>query len=42
LFVVLLVMAPPSQELEPPANQGRFKALGIERVTRSNQYSRDV
>jgi hypothetical protein len=24
LFVVLLVMAPPSQELEPPANPGRF------------------
>src|SRR6202789_3947232 len=24
LFVVLLVMAPPSLELEPPANQGRF------------------
>jgi hypothetical protein len=26
LFVVLLVMAPPSQELEPPANPGRFNA----------------
>ena len=25
LFVVLLVMAPSSQELEPPANPGRFK-----------------
>src|SRR6185503_10400537 len=25
LFVVLLVMAPPSQELEPPAIPGRFK-----------------
>lgn len=24
LFVVLLMMAPPSQELEPPANPGRF------------------
>ncbi|WP_247387070.1 MULTISPECIES: hypothetical protein, partial [unclassified Bradyrhizobium] len=24
LFVVLLVMAPSSQELEPPANPGRF------------------
>jgi hypothetical protein len=24
LFVVLLVMAPPSQELEPPTNPGRF------------------
>jgi hypothetical protein len=24
LFVVLLVMAPPSQELEPPAILGRF------------------
>jgi hypothetical protein len=24
LFVVLLVMAPPSQELEPPINPGRF------------------
>jgi integrase len=24
LFVVLLVIAPPSQELEPPANPGRF------------------
>ena len=27
MFVVLLVMAPPSQELEPPANPGRFSAL---------------
>ncbi|MGY4319557.1 hypothetical protein ACVWW1_008884 [Bradyrhizobium sp. JR3.5] len=26
MFVVLLVMAPPSQELEPPAIPGRFKA----------------
>src|SRR3954447_2976844 len=26
LFVVLLMMAPPSQELEPPANPGRFIA----------------
>jgi hypothetical protein len=25
LFVVLLIMAPPSQELEPPINPGRFK-----------------
>ncbi|MER8376831.1 hypothetical protein, partial [Mesorhizobium sp. M1406] len=25
LLVVLLVMAPPSQELEPPINPGRFK-----------------
>lgn len=25
LFVVLLVMAPSSQELEPPANSGRFR-----------------
>jgi hypothetical protein len=25
LFVVVLVMAPSSQELEPPANPGRFK-----------------
>jgi hypothetical protein len=24
LLVVLLVMAPPSQELEPPTNPGRF------------------
>jgi hypothetical protein len=43
LFVVLLVMAPSSQELEPPANPGRFrtplegkaisnKALGISEV----------
>jgi hypothetical protein len=24
LFVLLLVMAPSSQELEPPANSGRF------------------
>jgi hypothetical protein len=28
LFVVLLVMAPPSQELEPPAIPGRFTAMG--------------
>jgi hypothetical protein len=27
LFVVLLVMAPSSQELEPPANPGRFKLV---------------
>jgi hypothetical protein len=27
LFVVLLVMAPSSQELEPPANPGRFKPV---------------
>jgi hypothetical protein len=27
LFVVLLVMAPSSQELEPPANPGRFMPL---------------
>jgi len=27
LFVVLLVMAPPSQELEPPTNPRRFKML---------------
>src|SRR5436305_12370535 len=26
LFVVLLVMAPSSQELEPPANPGRFRS----------------
>ncbi|WP_210287065.1 hypothetical protein, partial [Ancylobacter tetraedralis] len=26
LFVVLLVMAPPSQELEPPTNPARFKS----------------
>jgi hypothetical protein len=26
VFVVLFVMAPPSQELEPPANPGRFTA----------------
>jgi len=25
LFVVLLVIAPPSQKLEPPTNPGRFK-----------------
>jgi hypothetical protein len=25
LFVVLLVIAPPSQELEPPTNPARFK-----------------
>ncbi|WP_205411719.1 hypothetical protein, partial [Sphingomonas carotinifaciens] len=24
LFVVLLIQAPPSQELEPPTNPGRF------------------
>ena len=27
MFVVLLMMAPPSQELEPPANPARFKAM---------------
>jgi hypothetical protein len=27
LFVVLLVIAPPSQELEPPTNPGRFRAM---------------
>jgi hypothetical protein len=27
LFVVLLVIAPPSQELEPPTNPGRFTIL---------------
>ncbi|MES3044943.1 hypothetical protein, partial [Sphingomonas faeni] len=32
LFVVLLVMAPPSQELEPPTNPARF----------SNASSRDI
>src|SRR5664279_3368576 len=29
LFVVLLVMAPPSQELEPPAIPGRFKTIHL-------------
>jgi hypothetical protein len=28
LFDVLLVMAPPSQELEPPTNPGRFNQSG--------------
>jgi hypothetical protein len=27
LFVVLLMMAPPPQELSPPANPGRFKSI---------------
>jgi hypothetical protein len=26
-FVILLISAPPSQELEPPANPGRFRYL---------------
>jgi uncharacterized protein (TIGR02118 family) len=34
LFVVLLVMAPSSQELEPPANPGRFKELKKVEVAR--------
>jgi hypothetical protein len=29
LFVVLLIQAPPSQELEPPANPARFKAKSV-------------
>lgn len=29
LFVVLLVMAPPSQQLEPPINPGRFTSATI-------------
>jgi hypothetical protein len=41
LFVVLLVMAPPSQELEPPAIPGRFIVSGLglsfHRTSRSNQ-----
>ncbi|MES3044433.1 sensor domain-containing phosphodiesterase, partial [Sphingomonas faeni] len=31
LFVVLLVMAPPSQELEPPTNPARFKHTELDR-----------
>ena len=40
LFVVLLVMAPSSQELEPPANPGRFSfALGRDGEDRRLQES---
>ncbi|KTT67955.1 hypothetical protein NS319_16190 [Sphingomonas sanguinis] len=30
MFVVLLIQAPPSQELEPPANPGRFNPPSCE------------
>jgi hypothetical protein len=45
LFVVLVVMAPSSQELEPPANPGRFSIarsiLWIERALLVTNRMRD-
>jgi hypothetical protein len=38
LFVVLLVMAPSSQELEPPANPGRFTTPHVEVLLRGASY----
>jgi hypothetical protein len=35
LFVVLLVIAPSSQELEPPTNPARFTIVGREAVEQS-------
>jgi hypothetical protein len=42
LFVVLLVMAPSSQELEPPANPGRFAHTGAAFFAYSDNYLIDV
>src|SRR5271156_6437107 len=45
LFVVLLMAAPPSQELEPPANPGRFtpwlnrRHSGVIRLRQRCQFS---
>jgi hypothetical protein len=39
LFVVLLMAAPPSQELEPPANPGQFSPRGAGRLENRLQRS---
>src|SRR5271167_2856283 len=43
LFVVLLMAAPPSQELEPPANPGRFSVgcIGLQKADEIIQLCRD-
>src|SRR5580658_10548901 len=41
LFVVLLVMAPSSQELEPPANPGRFNPAGIREFQATHEVTVD-
>jgi predicted lipid-binding transport protein (Tim44 family) len=38
LFVVLPLMAPPSQELEPPANPGRFTMMNFDGMMGSGMW----
>ena len=40
LFVILLIMAPPSQELGPPENPGRFRASSHQRLNAGTRRPR--